>query len=147
MEKFSSCQAKKFILTLGIISFAFQYTWENLQCEPFFNHAPTSFMAVEMFVAAIIDVGVTFLVYIIVALYSKSWSWVLYKWNAKQWAFILGLGLAFSISFEFFAKIFRTWSYTGFAPLIPGLEISVIPVLQFLILFPLSFSLTRYILK
>lgn len=104
-------------------------------------------MAVEMFGAAIIDAAVTFIVYIIVALSSKSWSWILHTWNTKQWVFILGLGLAFSTSFELFAKIFKTWSYTGFAPLIHGLEISIIPVLQFLILFPLSFFLTRYILK
>ncbi len=147
MEKLPQNQGRKLILTLGIVSFAMQYAWENLQCEPFFNHSPTSYMATGMFGAAIIDVGITFIVYIIVALSSKSWTWFLHNWNAKQWAVILGFGLAFSMTIEFLAKIFKTWSYTGFAPLIPGLEISIIPVLQFLILFPLSFFLTRYILK
>ena len=61
MEKFSSHQAKKkFIVALGIVSFALQYVWENLQYGPFFN-ASTTYMAVGMFIAALGDVAMTFI--------------------------------------------------------------------------------------
>ena len=146
MEKFSTHQAKKFIVALGIVSFALQYAWENLQCGPFFN-ASTIYMAAGMLIAALGDVAITFIVYVIIALASGSWKWPLKIWKEKQWILMLSIGLISSIFFELLAKNFKAWSYTRFAPLIPGLEISIIPVLQFLILFPLSFFLTKYILK
>ena len=58
-----------------------------------------------------------------------------------------GIALLSSISFELFAQTRNVWDYNDLAPLIPGLEISVVPVFQFLILFPLSFALTKFILK
>jgi hypothetical protein len=147
MEKFSSHQAKKkFIVALGIVSFALQYVWENLQYGPFFN-ASTTYMAVGMFIAALGDVAMTFIVYVIISVVSGSWKWPLKIWKRNQWILMIIIALISSISFEFLAKIFKIWSYTRLALIIPGLEISVIPVLQFLILFPLSFLLTRYILK
>ena len=147
MEKLPQKQGRKLIVTLGIVSFALQHAWENLQCEPFFNHAPTNYMAADMFVAAMGDVGVTYLVYALIAFASSSWRWLLNTWKGKQWILMLSIGLISSMSFEFLAKISKPWSYTRLAPLIPGFEISIIPVLQFLILFPLSFFLTRYILN
>ena len=59
MEKFSSHEAKKFTVALGIVNFALQYAWENLQCGPFFN-ASTIYMAAGMFIAAVGGCGYNF---------------------------------------------------------------------------------------
>jgi len=147
MEYLSAAQTKKFIVTLGIVSFALQYTWENLQCAPFFNYTPVTYMALDMLGAALSDVAVTYVVYAIVAFFSKSWKWIFNKWHLKQWIIMEGIALLSSISVELFAQTRNVWDYTDLAPLIPGLEISFVPVFQFLILFPLSFALTKFILK
>ena len=60
MEKLPQEHTKRFIVTLGIVSFAFQYAWENLQCAPFFNYAPLAYMAVDMIGAALADVAMTY---------------------------------------------------------------------------------------
>jgi hypothetical protein len=137
----------KMIIVLGIVSYSLQYTWEEFQCEPFFNHPSARWMAADMFGAAIVDVATTYIIYTIIALVSKSWLWFLGKWNRMQWPLILGLGLVASISFELLSQASNSWGYTELAPLIPGLEISLIPVLQFLLLIPLSFYVTRYIIR
>lgn len=147
MEKLPKNQAHKLVIVVGIVSYALQFTWESLQCEPFFIHPPTNWMAADMFGAAMGDVAATYLVYIIVSEISKSWTWFLAGWTKMQWFIILGLGLISSVSFEILASVENSWGYTELAPLIPGLNISMIPVLQFLLLFPLSFGISAYILK
>lgn len=147
VEKLSRQTAFKLVVVLGIVSYALQYTWEELQCLPFFNHPPVTWMVTDMIGATIVDVVTTYIIYSIIAAISKSWSWILGKWNLKQLTLMLGLGLVASVSFELLAKAYKSWSYTTIAPLIPGLEISVIPVLQFLLLIPLSFHITRYIIN
>ncbi len=147
MEKLSRPNGLKLIVVLGIVSYALQYTWEELQCLPFFNHPPVTWMVTDMIGAVIVDVVTTYIIYSIIAIISKSWYWILDKWNIKQLTLMFGLGLVASVSFELLAKAYKSWSYTTFAPLIPGLEISVLPVLQFLLLIPLSFHLTRYIIS
>ena len=147
MKKLSNPTCIKVIIVLGVVSYSLQFTWEEFQCEPFFNHPSTTWMAAYMLGAAIVDVATTYIIYTIIALVSKSWLWFLGKWNRMQWALMLGIGLVASISFELLSQASNSWGYTELAPLIPGLGISVIPVLQFLLLIPLSFHATRYIIK
>jgi hypothetical protein len=147
MEKLSKAVGIKVIIVLGIVSYALQYTWESLQCEPFFKHPPTNWMAADMFTAAIGDVVMTFIEYAVIAWVFKSWNWFLHRWSRKQWMLMLGIGLFSSVLIELLSEARNSWGYTDLAPLIPGLDISIIPVLQFLILFPLSFALTRYIVR
>lgn len=147
VEKLSRQTGLKLIVVLGIVSYALEYTWEELQCQPFFNHLPATWMVTDMIGAAIVDVATTYIMYSIIAIISKSWSWILGKWNKKQWTLMLGLSLVASVTFELLAKAYKSWSYTNMAPLIPGLDISVLPVLQFILLIPLSFHITRYIIS
>lgn len=136
----------KLIVVLGFVSFGLHHAWENMQCEPFFNHPKTNYMAADMLIAALMDVAVTYIVFAIISYSSGSWKWIIKPWTTKQWVIMSGTGLILSVSFELFAKVTNSWSYSELAPIVPVLEISLVPVIQFLILFPISFGITGYII-
>jgi hypothetical protein len=59
------------------------------------------------------------------------------------WIILLGTALVLSISIELHALATQRWEYTAINPRIPGLGVSVVPMLQLLILFPVTFGLVR----
>jgi hypothetical protein len=97
--------------------------------------------------AALGDLVLTWLAYMAIVVASNSWRWVAQPWMLKQWSLIVGLALAFSIGFEIVALNSTRWSYTAANPVLPVLGVSVLPVLQLLVLFPLSFFIWRSLLK
>lgn len=60
-----------------------------------------------------------------------------------MWLALLGTALALSVSIELYALATHRWEYTKINPRIPGLGISVVPVLQLQLLIPVTFGLTR----
>ena len=134
-------------LYLTLIAFALHYAWEHVQCPLFFVHPDSSGMALAMVRAALGDVAMTWIAQAVIAAGSRRWLWSLGRWTAREWGVLLLVGLAMSASFEYFALATGRWSYTAIAPLVPGTGISAVPVAQLLILFPLSFSLTRVLLR
>jgi hypothetical protein len=53
--------------------------------------------------------------------------------------------LVMSIAVERFAMTSGRWSYTANNPRIPGTDVSIVPVVQLLLLFPLTFWLAARI--
>lgn len=134
-------------LYLTLVAFALHYAWESVQCPLFFVHPDSSGMALAMVRAALGDVAMTWVVQAVVAAVSGRWLWLLGRRTGRQWALLLAMGLAMSISFEYFALATGRWSYTPITPLVPGTRISIVPLAQLLVLFPLSFKLTQVLLR
>ena len=62
------------------------------------------------------------------------------------YAFMGALGMAFAVAIEISARATGRWSYTDQMPLIPVMEVGVVPVLQMVILPPLVFAIvTRWV--
>ena len=60
---------------------------------------------------------------------------------------LLGVALALSASVESWALATSRWAYTNINPRVPGTPISVLPVAQLLLLFPLTFWLSRKVIR
>jgi hypothetical protein len=123
---------------LSIVAFVLHFTWENIQCPIFFEHGSFDASPGSMVLATLGDVGVTWVLYAAVAVVSWRWRWSAQGWSWRQWVALLGLALAIGWAIEARALARHRWSYKALTPLLPGTNVSVIPLLQLLVLTPLA---------
>ncbi len=128
-------------------TFVLNYLWENLQCPWFFIHRDGNAGQVTMVLATIGDVAMTWMAQGLVAAVSRRWLWLLEPWRWRQWAALLGTALTLSAFVESWALETSSWAYTAINPRVPGTPISVLPVAQLLLLFPLTFGLSRKLIR
>ena len=128
-------------------AFVLNYLWENIQCPWFFIHRGGNGGQIAMIVATLGDVVLTWMAQGTVAVVSKRWLWLLGPWRWQQWVTLLGTGLAFSFFVESWALATSRWAYTDINPLVPGTPISVLPVAQLLLVFPVTFWLSRKFIR
>lgn len=136
----------KNILVISIIGFILQYIWEYLQCGIFYT-MPNKSPSTLMISATLGDVAITILLYIIIALSSRRFSWITHKWDLKEITIMILYSLFVSFYFESSALYTGRWSYARTMPLFFNTNIGLIPVLQLLILLPLTFFISRVLLK
>jgi|CXWL01.1.fsa_nt_gi hypothetical protein len=135
----------RFVALLSTIAFALHFGWENAQCIAFFVHASTAPTQVDMVRATLGDVAMTWLAYGAVSLATRQWNWPFGRWAWKEWGSLVSTALVMSVAVERLAIASGRWSYTANNPLVPGTEVSILPVAQLLLLFPLAFWLTAWI--
>lgn len=135
----------RFVALLSTIAFALHFAWENAQCAAFFVHATSTPTQVDMVLATLGDVAMTWLAYAAVSLATRRWNWPFGRWGWKEWVTLAGSAIVMSVAVERYAIASGRWSYTANNPLFPGTGVSVLPVAQLLLLLPLSFWLTEWI--
>jgi hypothetical protein len=128
-------------------AFVLNYLWENMQCPWFFIHRGGSAGQIAMVVATLGDIAMTWLAQGLVAVVSMRWLWLLGPWHWRQWAMLLGTALVLSVFVESWALATSRWAYTAINPRVPGTPISVLPIAQLLLLFPLTFGLSRKLVR
>ncbi len=128
-------------------AFVLHYVWENLQCPWFFIHRGGNTGQIAMVIAALGDVALTWVAQGLVAIVSRRWLWLLGPWRGRQWATLLGAALALSVLVESWALATSHWAYTAINPRVPGTPISALPVAQLLLLFLLTFGLSRKLIR
>jgi len=128
-------------------AFGLNCLWENLQCPWFFIHRGGNLGQIGMVVATLGDVAMTWMAQGLVAAVSRHWLWLLGPWRWRQWAAMVGAALGLSLLVESWALATSQWAYTAINPLVPGTPISVLPVAQLLLLFPLTFGLSRKLIR
>jgi hypothetical protein len=134
-------------LSVSGSAFVFHYLWENMQCPRFFIHPGGIAGQSAMVLATLGDVAMTWIAQGLVAAVSKRWLWLLGPWRFRQWALLLVAALALSFLVESWALATSRWAYTVINPRVPGMSISALPVAQMLLLFPLTFGLSRKIVR
>ncbi|MBF9252181.1 hypothetical protein I2I11_02640 [Pontibacter sp. 172403-2] len=123
-----------------VIGFLLNLIWENAQA-PFYRGYNGFFAHFWIcFIAAVVDALVLLLLYLLFAVLSHSLYWPL---KAKLWQYGL---LAFSggllaLWFEKWALAKEQWSYTTAMPLVPVLDVGLLPLLQLMLLPGLAFYL------
>lgn len=133
-----------FLAVLSLASFPLQFVWEWVQCQPYFVHGATPPTLAVMLMATLGDVVLTLLAYGgAAALHGADWP--MRPWTARIWITLLSLALAMSVAVETYALQSGRWAYTDAAPRLWGSSISLLPVTQLLILFPVSFGLARWL--
>lgn len=133
-----------FWLTLLPLAFDLHLGWEYLQCRGFFIHGTLPDDARGLIRATLGDVGLTLLAYAVVAAVQADWGWPLRRWSWRIGLWLPGIAMLLSLAVEWHALATGRWSYTERAPRLPMLAISLLPVLQLLLLLPLSFGLARW---
>ena len=131
------------LITLVPIAFALNLAWEYLECQRFFVHGtlPSSWSSLGL--ATLGDLALTGVAYAVIAAITREWTWPLHPWRARIWVALLALALILSIAVELRALATGRWSYTPAAPRLPLTPVSIVPILQLALLFPLSFGLAR----
>ena len=129
------------------IAFGLNYLWETIQCSRFFIHLDGKATPAAMVVATLGDVAMTWFAQVVIAAVSRSWLWLLERWRWPQWTLLVALALVLSLLVEYWALGAARWAYTNINPRIPRTAISALPVAQLVLLFPLTFGLTRLLLR
>lgn len=135
------------ILVVIIISFILQYLWEYWQCGIFYNMEVDPLHSFLMWSATFGDVMMTVGLYLLLSVINKDFNWILNRWDIKEYLFMLLYALFFSFYFEVSALHTGRWGYSSAMPLFPNTNIGLIPVLQLIILFPITFLISKFIIK
>ena len=129
------------------IAFGLNYLWETMQCSRFFIHLDGKATPSAMVIATLGDVAMTWFAQVVVAAVSRRWLWLLERWRWPQGTLLLVVAVVLSVLVEYWALGSARWAYTDINPRIPGTAISALPVAQLVLLFPLTFGLTRLLLR
>lgn len=132
-----------FWLALLPLAFTLHLGWEYAQCQAFFVHGAIPATPAAMLRATLGDLVLTALAYAGVAAITRNAAWGVERWTRRVWISLLGFALSFSIALELMALVTGRWSYTASALRLPMTSVSIVPVLQLVILFPISFALAR----
>lgn len=134
-----------YVLAVSVLAFVLHYAWEYFQCS-LFIHLNGPATPVGMVLPALGDVALTWIAQLAVAAVSGRWLWPRKRWSIGIWATLMVTALILSVSLEVFALSTDRWAYTDAQPIIPGTMIGLTPVLQLLLLFPLTFALAGRLL-
>lgn len=150
VDKMKRCEIMKLfikiIFVLSVISFLFQYLWEYFQCGIFYI-MPVETASSLMISAVIGDVFITLTLYLILAFMNKRFDWIIAKWQSKELIVMILYSLFVSFYFESSALYTGRWTYSNEMPLFPNTGIGLLPVLQLLILIPLTCYISKKIIK
>ena len=142
-------ELSRFFIGMAVVSFLLHWIWEMSQMPAYKDLAGRPFLqtAARCSPAVLGDVVITFWIYAIGALAAHSPSWGLQpRWNVYVTVGLLGVMHAVWI--EQAAVASGRWAYTQAMPLIPRLNVGLYPVLQLLVLTPLTVALSsRYALQ
>lgn len=133
-----------FIIFLSIIGFALNFVWEYFQCGPFFIHRYGEANIQSMVKASLGDLSIVWGIFLVMVLIKRSFFWIK---DAKMNSFILTIifSLLVSILVERWGLMTGRWSYTSINPVLPQLNISVLPLLQMILITPLTFYFSKKI--
>lgn len=132
----------KQIILLSVVAFIFNFIWENVQA-PLFQGYTSFWQNFSMCLLATIgDVVIILLVYFFVSLLKDNYSWISTLHSTDIFV-LASVGFFIAILIEYRALLFDTWAYTSTMPIIPYVKVGLTPVLQMVLLLPL----TMYIVK
>lgn len=132
-------------LALLPTAFALHLAWEYVQCQPYFTHGSLPTTTVTMLLATLGDVALTAIAYVATALIARSWAWPLIRWDRRVWISLMVSAVILALLVEWHALGTGRWGYTAAALLVPGTAVGLLPILQLVVLFPLSFGLARMV--
>lgn len=129
-------------LVLIVVSFILQGAWEYIVCGVYYAVEIIPNMYQLMVEATVGDVLITMIVFNAIMLMSKSSEWQMNKRNVLG---ILLYGFAAAMYFESRGLWLERWGYSEEMPLLLDTNIGILPILQFVILIPLSIYLENRI--
>jgi signal transduction histidine kinase len=143
---FDKIEFKRFTIVSIILGFLFNFAWEVIQI-PLFKDASFSLGHILFCaLASIADVIMVLLLYYGFAVIYKNPMWIKNLTALKIIVLMMGGGIG-AVLAEMRHVSQGNWSYSKPMPIIPIVEIGLSPVLQFMILPALVYSISLQIVK
>jgi hypothetical protein len=134
-----------YFAALAVASFGLNWPWEMAQMPAYAEMAgrPWRETALSCALAGLGDVALTLGVYGLGALAAGRWDWGReFRWNVYAAAGLLGGVVATALEHIFLAA--GRWSYSGRVPVVPLLSVGLWPLLQLMLLVPLSLAVAAW---
>lgn len=137
----------RFPVLVTALAGALHFIWENIQCPLLYTHGSYDASMWGMLQATFGDVVITWLLYGWAAIVAGRWRWMVGPSALRGWL-SLELG-AFAVGFaiEWHALVTGRWSYLDAMPTLTRLEVGLVPILQLMILTPVSAGLVELWLR
>ena len=137
-----------FLVILIIVSTVLHGIWEYGQSGVFYTfNGITSFENYDLlFGRVILDITATITIFLIISIINLDWKWIV-TWDAKDTFLLLFLSLLGSFYVEVSSLHIGRWGYSSSMPLLTGTEIGLTPLLQWMVLIPLSILVARLFIK
>ncbi len=126
---------KRLLLFLSS-AFLLNLIWENAQAILYQPHGDTFGTFLRCAIASLGDVLMVSMIYLFVSVISKSFLWF-EEMNVKKWISLVTLSIIVATGVEWWGISTYRWTYADMMPMIPFLNIGLIPVLQMALLNPL----------
>lgn len=134
----------KQVLLIFIVAVALNYLWEVAQAPLYMGLEDWNSVWWRCFVAAFGDGILVWPIFVVGWLTFRRFDWYVQP-NGQALAVMLVAGLAIGIGIEWMAvNMLGRWAYTVDMPLLPGLDVGLVPVLQMLLLPPLIFRIAAW---
>lgn len=127
--------------TAVVAALVIDWHWELAQrmaVQPGINEAWTATVA-GCFSAALGDVGLMLGVFFLGAVWARDKRWT-QSGSFKSYAMLSALGVIWAIALEALERRFGLRMYSVAMPLIPGLRVGALPVVQAAVVIPLAFA-------
>lgn len=119
----------RFVVAFLLAAFGLHLAWEFAQCGPFYVGGKFPLTIGGMLHVTIADVGLSALIYGLVAVALRDAFWGRRPSRARLIA-AAALGAGFAVAIELHALAAGRWSYSDLMPEVPALGAGVLPVLQ-----------------
>jgi hypothetical protein len=137
-------------ISIYVVAFLLHFVWEMWQV-PFFEGMSRAahWDALLFCTRASLGDGFITLVAFLVASFLAGWCKTgKFRFPLRGWLSFLATGLLLTIVFELLAtKYLDRWQYSDLMPVLPYLEVGLVPLLQWLALPPLSLWLSLIFLR
>jgi len=134
-------RARKLVV-LFIVAVVLNYVWESAQAPLYAGLK--SYNIVVFWHCLVASLGDGLMVMLI---FAAGWI-ALHRWNwfehpgRVEYLIMLSAGLALAVSVEWIGvHITRRWEYTESMPILPGIDLGIVPIAQMLVLPPLIFRI------
>lgn len=129
-----------YLSAIFIVAAALNFVWEVGQSFLYVGMDYDLAMIARCMRAALGDGLILWVIYLFGLIIFRNRRWFVHP-SASHYAVMLTAGLAISVIVEWIAlDVLNRWSYTASMPIIPILNIGLIPVLQMLLLPPIIFA-------
>lgn len=137
-----------FLLVLIVVSFIFNGIWEYGQCGIFYSvNGEVGFNNYDLLTNRIVlDIIITLIMFAIMTVINLDWKWFL-NWDYKDTFIMIFFSIMSSFYLEVNSLFIGRWSYSNQMPILVGTEIGIIPIIQWMIILPLSIYITKWLLK
>jgi hypothetical protein len=129
------------LVSLFILAVVLNYVWEMAQGVFYAGMDFNKGIWLHCFVASLGDGVLVLIIYLIGWTIFGRFDWFSLR-RFGTWAVTIASGLVIGIIVEWVGvHLLARWTYTDQMPLVPGLEIGLIPILQMMLLPPIIFAI------